>query len=185
MANDPFERAERVLNVGTGEVAACRTTGILRAAAIGSCAVAAAYDARAGVGGMAHVMLPGVCPDGASSRRTRYAEDAVSEMLRRMRALGAEPSRVRVCLVGGANVLGPGHESPGPEVVQALREALESEQLVPAAQETGGILRRSCTLDVERGRVVYTKGDSPELLLWEAGAARGSGRDGVGVGGKA
>ena len=169
MANDPFERAERVLNVATGEVKACRTVGRLRAAAVGSCVIAATYDAEVGVGGMAHVMLPGACPDGSSSRRTRYAEDAVKEMLRRMTALGAQQGRVCVCLVGGANVLGQGHESPGPEVVRSLNRILDRRGVTVVSADTGGTRRRSCCLDVGRERVTYTVGDSPDRTLWEAG----------------
>ncbi len=169
MANGPFGRAERVLNVGTGEVKACRSGGILRAAALGSCVVAAAYDAEAGVGGMAHVMLPGACRNGTSARRNRYAEDAVKEMLGAMTALGAQQVRVRVCLVGGANVLGHGHESPGPDVVRSLNRILDRRGVTVVSADTGGTSRRSCCLDVGRERVTYTVGDSPDRTLWEAG----------------
>ena len=47
------------ISVSSGEINACRAEGVLRASAIGSCVVVAAYDAGTGAGGMAHVMLPG------------------------------------------------------------------------------------------------------------------------------
>ena len=158
------------VSVSSGEVKACKGDGILRASAIGSCVVVAAVDPGAGVGGMAHVMLPGPSCGRDPSSRTRYAEDAVEEMMRQMAALGADEARARACLVGGANVLGDGHGSPGPEVVRSLAEILGSTGITTVAEEVGGTLRRTCSLDVARGRVTYTVGDSEPRTLWEAEA---------------
>ena len=159
---------ERDISVDSGEVAVTKEAVVLRASAIGSCVVVAAYDANAGVGGMAHVMLPGTSPNGGGTNRTRYAGDAFDEMMRDMTALGAATNGMSVCLVGGGNVLGDGYDSPGPQNVQSLIEILGKKGIVPAAREVGGTLRRSCSLDVSCGRVTYTIGDSAERVLWQA-----------------
>ena len=156
------------VSVDSGDVGACKQAGILRASAIGSCVVVTAYDPGSGVGGMAHVMLPGAAGDRAPSRKSRYAEDAIEELMRRMKKLGADPTRSPVCLVGGANVLGDGHGSPGPEIIQSLTEIFAGRGITPVATELGGTLRRSCSLDVGRARVTYTVGDSGPRVLWEA-----------------
>ena len=156
------------LSVASGEVGARKGAGILRANAIGSCVVATAYDAHTGVGGMAHVMLPGASRDQRPSRKTRYAEDAVEEMMREMVVLGAKAARVHVSLIGGANVLGDGHDSPGPEIVQSLSEVLGGMGVRLVATEVGGTQRRSCALDVACRRVTYTIGDSEQRVLWQA-----------------
>jgi chemotaxis protein CheD len=164
------------VNVLTGRVRTRLKHGFLRAGALGSCVAVVAYDGRSNVGGMAHVMLPGSAPDHAGSRRTRYAADAVKEMLREMQALGAKRRSVNIWLVGGANVLGAGHHSPGPQVVRSLIQVLKKRDLVPVARRTGGTLRRSCSLYVHSGRVTYRVGDSPERTLWEpAGTKNDSG----------
>jgi len=154
-------------SVDSGEVAACRGDGILRAGAIGSCVVVTAYDPDAGVGGMAHVLLPGASRDPDPSVRTKYAEDAIQELMRKISALGAREERLRVCLVGGGNVLGPGHDSPGPEIVISLTKILGRMCIEPVATEVGGAQRRSCSLDVASGQVTYTVGDSERLTLWK------------------
>lgn len=159
---------DRDISVDSGEVAATQGAAVLRAMAIGSCVVAAAYDTNTGIGGMAHVMLPGTSPHGAGTNRTRYAGDAIEEMLRRMTALGAATNGMSVCLVGGGNILGGGHDSPGPEIVQSLIAILGEKGIVPVAMEVGGTQRRSCSLDVSCGRVTYTIGDSVERTLWNA-----------------
>jgi chemotaxis protein CheD len=169
------------VSVDSGEVGACKGDGILRASAIGSCVVVTVYDPDSRVGSMAHVMLPGTSRDRDPSGGTKYAEDAMREMMRKMAALGAKPAGLCACLIGGGNVLGDGHDSPGPETVRSLAEILRRMHIEPVAMEVGGTERRSCTLDVASGRVMYTVGDSTERTLWEAktsgsGAAEKTGR---------
>jgi hypothetical protein len=67
------------------------------------------------------------------------------------------------------NVLGPGHDGPGPEIVRSVAEILGRMHIVPVATEVGGDQRRSCSLDVASGRVTYTVGDSRSMTLWESG----------------
>ncbi|MFC1672275.1 chemotaxis protein CheD [Planctomycetota bacterium] len=156
------------MSISSGEVSACKGEGILRASAIGSCVVVTAYDPDSRVGSMAHVMLPGASRDKDSSRRTRCAEDAIREMMQKMADLGADEARAHVCLIGGGNVLGDGHVSPGPEIVRSLTEILGRRGIEPVGIEVGGTQRRSCVLDVAGGRVTYTIGDSARQILWES-----------------
>jgi len=158
------------ISVNSGEAKACGGEGILQASAIGSCVVVAAYDPDSIVGGMAHVMLPGRSPGPEASVKTRYAKDAVEEIMRVMSNLGVMEARAHVCLIGGGNVLGDGHDSPGLDIVRSLTEILGGKGITPVAMEVGGTQRRSCALYVSRGRVTYTVGDSEQRTLWEAKA---------------
>jgi chemotaxis protein CheD len=161
--------------VDSGEVKVCKGEGVLHAGAIGSCVVVAAYDPDCRVGGMAHVMLPGVSRDRDPAGRTKYAEHAVQEMMQKMVDLGSKEARLYVCLIGGGNLLGDGHDSPGAETVRSLAEILHRMRIEPVVMEVGGIQRRSCTLDVHRGRVSCTIGDSAQRKLWEVeGSIAGS-----------
>jgi chemotaxis protein CheD len=167
--------------VNSGEVKACRGDGILQASSIGSCVAVAAYDSDSAVGAMAHVMLPGESRGPDPSVKTKYARDAVEEMMRVMSNLGAMEARVHVCLIGGGNVLGDGHDSPGLGIVRSLTEILGRKEITPVAMEVGGTQRRSCALHVARGRVTYTVGDSEQRTLWEAkGCGPGSADEGGG-----
>jgi chemotaxis protein CheD len=164
-----MENTSQEIFVNSGEINACRGNGILHAGAIGSCVVVVAYDPDFAVGGMAHVMLPGESPDPAPSVKTKYAKDAVEEMMRVMLNLGATDDWVQVCLVGGGNVLGAGHDSPGPDIVRSLTGILGGMGITPVAMDVGGTQRRSCTLHVSCGRVTYTVGDSEQRTLWDVG----------------
>jgi chemotaxis protein CheD len=156
--------------VDSGEVRVCKGDAVLRASAIGSCVVVAIFVPDCRVGGMAHVMLPGASRGQDSSARTRYAEDAMQEMMLKMANLGTKESRMYACLIGGGNLLGDDHYTPGPETAQSLTEILRRMNIEPTAMEVGGTQRRSCSLDVGCGRVTYTVGDSTEHTLWEVEA---------------
>ncbi len=165
-------------NADSGDVLALKREGTLRASAIGSCVVVAAYDPDSGVGGMAHVMLPGAPCGPRHPRKTIYAEPAVEEMIGRMSALGAEQERIRACLVGGGNLLGPGHEAPGVQTVESLRGTLDGRGIPIMAEDVGGTQRRSCMMDVASGRVAYTVGGSEQKELWRSGSGRKTPGDG-------
>lgn len=157
--------------VTSGLVEACQGKGFLRAGAIGSCVVVAGYDPGSCVGGMAHVMLPGISRDPDPSVRTKYAVNALQEMIQKMSDLGAKRAGLNICLIGGGNLLGNGHNSPGPETAQSLSERLDTMGIRPVATALGGTQRRTCSLDVACGRVTFTVGDSAERTLWEASVA--------------
>lgn len=157
--------------VNSGEVAACQGSGVLRAGAIGSCVVVTGYDPDSCVGGMAHVMLPGVSQDPDPSVRTKFAENALQAMVQKMLASGATEAGLHICLIGGGNLLGEGHDSPGPETVRSLAALLDIMNIRPVATELGGTQRRTCALDVACGRVTYTVGDSAGRTLWEPRAS--------------
>jgi len=90
--------------VNLGEIAITKDRSVeLVCLGIGSCIVVCAYDPAAGVGGMAHVVLPR--SDGTEGASTKYADVAVPTLLDRMGKQGAKKSRLIVKLVGGAQML--------------------------------------------------------------------------------
>lgn len=155
--------------VDSGEVKVIRNSTILKANAIGSCVVVVAFQPKLAIAGMAHVMLPGQSPSiRFSAANTRYAKDAIERLLLDIEKLVPFTDDFHVFLVGGANVLGDGNESLGLSIFNSATEILQERGIVPTAVDIGGTQRRTCTLDVERGRVLFTVGDSRQMVLWEA-----------------
>src|SRR4030042_1539507 len=72
--------AQKIIDVNTGEVKAAVEKGILRSVGIGSCVVVAAYNLRRKIGGMAHIMLPGIAPQ-QSLEKTKYAFDGIRQFV--------------------------------------------------------------------------------------------------------
>jgi chemotaxis protein CheD len=92
----------------------------------------------------------------------------MEELFRTMMDFKANQAKLKLCLIGGGNLLGKGHDRLGIEIAESLLEILRKMNNKPIAMELGGTQRRSGALDVESGRVTFTVGDSIEHLLWEA-----------------
>jgi chemotaxis protein CheD len=161
------------LEVGTGEVKAA-ASGVLRASALGSCVAVALVDPGCGVGGVAHIMLPGSRPSRRPELETegsepdyRYAEDAIQKLDRAVAKLGGKRSRSTAMLVGGGNILRASGDNVGELVLASVRKALDRLSIRIGPTHVGGIHRRSLTLDLGSGCVYFTVGDSPQELLWK------------------
>lgn len=160
------------LIVNTGEVKAGNNGEKIIARALGSCVALVIFDNITRSGGIAHIMLPGSSPRAEKqsiSKRTKYACDGLKRLLSLLQKYGSKKRDFYTFLLGGANVLGKSHASPGLRIVESLVEALEVEGLRPWAMEIGGFERRSCTLDLESGVLSYTVGDSEKMVLWKEG----------------
>jgi len=108
---------------------------------------------------MAHVMLPGIAPRGKDIQRTRYAVDAIEEVIERMSRLGVNRDDIEVYLVGGGNVLRREEESICKKIIESVTGILKEKRIRIKAQSLGGTERRSVSLDVDTGIVRYTVGD--------------------------
>jgi len=162
----------KIIDVSTGMVEAAKAGIILRSLAIGSCVVIAAYDSSKKVGAMAHIMLPGRAPRGADGERTRYAADAIDEMINRITKIGANKCDLEVCLVGAGNVLKKQDDTICKDNIESTTELLGKKHIPVRAAVLGGTERKCISLDVETGSIFYKEGDSREKLLWKS--TRGS-----------
>ena len=159
---------EKILNVGTGEVKVGRKGEILKSTAIGSCIVIAACDPEKNLGVMAHVMLPGRAPKNAYSESTRYAADALDEMIRIINAQGANLCDLEICLVGAGNVLKKKDDTVCKNNIESITQLLKEKNIPVRAAALGGTERKSISLDVESGSAYYTEGDREEKILWKS-----------------
>jgi len=155
------------ININTGEVAVCRGKFVLRAMAIGSCVVVAAYDPKAKVAGMAHIMLPGRAPE-KSSKKTKYAVDGIEQLLSQMLESGSDINNIEACLIGAGNVLKKEDDAICVNNIKSVTAILAEKNIPVRARSIGGTIRRSASLDVELGIVSCTEGDGRKKQLWIA-----------------
>lgn len=158
---------EKIVDVSTGKVEVAGRGAILRSLAIGSCMVIAAYDSKKKIGAMAHVMLPGRAPK-KSSEKTKYAADAIDEMIELITQAGSNKDDLEVCLVGGGNVLRKKDDTVWEDNIKSTIQLLKKKDIPIRASVVGGIKRKGVSLDVETGSVFYTKGERKEKLLWKS-----------------
>ncbi len=162
------ESPEQIMQyVNTGEVSTGGIETILNSDAIGSCVVVTAFDPNIKVGAMAHVMLPGSSPQKGVSVSTKYAADAIDELLNQLLKKGAKIENLKICLLGGANVLKRANDTIGNDNINSVEKLLNDLNFKVCAKSTGGTERRTALFHVETGSVYYTLGDSKEKLLWE------------------
>jgi len=155
-----------IVHVMTGEVNVGGRNCELVSGAIGSCIVVTVYDRINRRGGMAHIMLPGAAPEDSRIPRTKYAFNAIEDLLRRMRIAPKNLYRLGICLVGGGNVLKRKDDCVCRCNILSVKEITKYMNLVVSAESLGGEERRTARFRVEKGEVYITRGDSKEMLLW-------------------
>ncbi|MBU1537971.1 chemotaxis protein CheD [Myxococcota bacterium] len=138
--------------------------GALRASAIGSCMAVGIADIKNKVGGLAHILLPGVAPAGRKDRTHLYAGEVLPALVDQIRGLGGE--RMVAVIAGGGNVLRRPDDTICGANIRSAREVLEKLGVVILASSVGGFERRGFRMDLERVAFYCTTGCGVEELLW-------------------
>ncbi|MFH1875416.1 MAG: chemotaxis protein CheD [Candidatus Omnitrophota bacterium] len=151
------------IDVNTGEVEVSSQPVVLRAMAIGSCVVVVAFDRGRKMGGLAHIMLPGRAPEREDKDKAKYTEDAIDELLIKLKNLGVKREDLEISVVGGADLLG--ESSISELIASSVLDYLRSLGIEPRQQSLGGTQRRSVSFGIGSGKILYTEGDSQEKEL--------------------
>lgn len=146
--------AEAIM-VGMAEIKLTRSPDdILIALGLGSCIAICAYEPHARIAGMAHVVLPE--SSGIQTSAGKYADTAIPLLLENLVKQGATAYRIRVAIVGGAQLFGFNGNGVRLEVgtrnAQAVKAALEAAKLSIVATDIGGSAGRTVQLTGD-GRV--------------------------------
>jgi chemotaxis protein CheD len=150
--------------VRMGEAHASKAPGdVLACIGLGSCIGLALVDRAAGVGALAHVMLPESNPaGGAIPQPHKFADLAVPALVDLAIVHGALRIRLEAALVGGAAMfqLGGSGQDIGARNEAAVRQHLSALSIPVRATETGG----------GRGRTIWVHvGGAITITVREAG----------------
>jgi chemotaxis protein CheD len=122
---------------------------------LGSCVAICLHDPVARVAGMAHILLPNKHLSRTTDNPAKFPQSAVPLLVERMQALGADPGRCTVRLVGGASMFGnlspSGAVQMGERNVVASRQVIEEQGLAITGEATGGTVGRSVRLQANDG----------------------------------
>jgi chemotaxis protein CheD len=136
--------------------------------ALGSCIGITIHDPVAKVGGLLHYMLPesSTNPEKASKNPFMFADTGVPLLFQEAYRLGGEKTRIRVRVVGGAQLLDDsGYFNIGKRNYMALRKILGANNVVIQGEEVGGQVNRTVRLEIGSGKVwVKTSGDGEKEL---------------------
>lgn len=136
--------------------------------ALGSCIGVTVYDPVARVGGLLHFMLPtgSLNDDKAKRNPCMFADSGVPLLFTKAYELGAKKERLVVCAVGGAEILDDdGHFKIGARNRTILRKLFWKNNILLAADETGGSISRTLSLRLSDGNVVV-RHLNKERSLW-------------------
>jgi chemotaxis protein CheD len=130
---------------------------ILVTIGLGSCVAIVLHDATAGVGGLAHVLLPSPALSRKDENPAKFPQTAIPRLLELMAQRGANTRRVSARLAGGASMFAalaaPGTIQMGERNSVACRQVLIQHGVPIVAQATGGDYGRTVRLWVADGRV--------------------------------
>ena len=158
--------------VGVADMAiATESHGQLVTYALGSCIGLSAYDPVAKIGGLLHYMLPQPAEqaDPKTLKPYMFATTGIPMLMRKLAQAGAQQARLILCAAGGAEILeGAASMAIGKRNRTMLRKVLWKMGIALSAEETGGSIARTVTLDLHRGEVRLKSRDG-EGLLWAPG----------------
>lgn len=126
--------------------------------ALGSCIGIVLYDAKARVGGLAHVMHPHRERVKNNSNRAKFVDTAVDLMISRMENNGAKRENMIAKIFGGAKMFrhitgAQGIIQIGDSNIIATRTELAARNIPVAVERVGGTVGRTVMFDLSDGEV--------------------------------
>ena len=144
--------------LGVGEYGASRVPGDnVKTFALGSCVAVILLDPKTRTVGMAHIALPdsSINTDRAKELPGYFADTGVPALLKEMSKNGVKSGRgVFAKLVGGARVMDHNNVfNIGKRNVLAIKKILWQHGMGATAEDVGGTISRTVSVDVDTGRV--------------------------------
>ncbi|OFZ80195.1 MAG: chemotaxis protein CheD [Bdellovibrionales bacterium RIFOXYD1_FULL_53_11] len=161
-------RPEGSIVIGIGELGATSRNGeSIRTHALGSCVAVIFMDPKTRTVSMAHVALPdsGISSAKAKENPGHFADTAVPALVEAMQKHGYQGTGkgLIVKLVGGAQIVDPNNVfNIGKRNVLAIKKALWVRAMGAVAEDVGGVLSRTVSVDVEGGKVVISTPGKPD-----------------------
>lgn len=141
---------------------------ILVTYSLGSCVGLTLYDPFVPVGGLIHCMLPlsKIDPAKAAQNPEMFTDTGVTLLIQRLLDLGAQKRRLVAKVVGAAKMLDEsGVFNIGERNYVVLRKVLWKNNILIAAEETGGTIARTVFFHMAGGHtVIKSQGTERELL---------------------
>lgn len=124
--------------------------------ALGSCVGVAIYDPVTKRGGLAHVMLPTPTKESHRQFTGRYADLAIPELVRMLRARGSLKARLEAKIAGGAAMFrgDSAVEAVGARNVAEVKRQLALMSIPLLAEDTGEAHARTVELILDTGEFV-------------------------------
>jgi len=157
-----MKKGDKIL-VRTGQYMVSNNSHILMALGLGSCVAITLYDEEEKTGGLLHYLLPF---NPYNRKRAKYADTGIELLLLKMTEFGANRSKLKAKLFGGAFMFGDlikdRQNSIGMRNIKKGRKVLKDLCIPIIGEDVGGNYGRSIEFEQSTGIVrinSYAKGE--------------------------
>ena len=159
-----------IIKVGMADLKVCVSPNGLTTLGLGSCVGIAIRDPVTKIGGLAHVMLPdSTAIRGSEGNIAKYANTGIVELVRQMEAKGAQKSRMKAKIAGGAMMFAFQNKSElvrvGDRNVEAAKKKLGELGIPILAEDTGANYGRTVIFYPETGDYIIRAVGKPEKII--------------------
>ncbi|MFX1534351.1 MAG: chemotaxis protein CheD [Promethearchaeota archaeon] len=162
----PLTNLKQVL---AGRIVLAEPPIVLQILGLGSCVAIAFYSPEKQIGALAHIMLPSSVKALKSMPKGKYADTAVTELVRRFRKKNILCQKTVIKIVGGSSMFFHRKNQMfdiAARNIEAVKEALKKYNLKIEAEATGGTKGRSILFNLETGEIqVYFTGGQLETIM--------------------
>jgi len=145
-----------VITVGMADFKTAKMPDILLTAGLGSCIGICLHDPFLKVGGMAHIMLP-TASGSLGGNPAKYADTALELLIKEITCMGANKSRLKAKMAGGAQMFSFPGKPPvlkiGDRNAEAVGQELKKHGIPLLASDVGGSFGRTIHFDVGSGEL--------------------------------
>lgn len=152
-AYPPAGEDRHMIYLQAGQLTAAADSSVI-VTVLGSCVAICLWDARLGIGGMNHYMLP--FPTAKQSSSPRFGTIAWTQLLERIAALGSHRSDLRAGIFGGACIMDAfrfDSDHIGVRNVELAEQQLRDAGIVVLQREVGGRRGRKLTFETRTGHI--------------------------------
>ena len=135
---------------------------------LGSCIGVVIYDPKSRIGGMLHYMLPesSLDKDKAEKNPYMFADTGIPSLFKSAYALGAQKNRLKVVVVGGAQILDQkGFFNIGKRNHLALRKLFFKNGVIVDHEDVGGNVNRTIRIEIGTGDIYMKTSGQTEVKL--------------------
>ena len=153
------------VQVGISELVVSEGDDTLKSYGLGSCLAIGLHDPDAGIGGLAHIMLPnGDRAENGEAKPGKYADTAIRALLRRMVERGASYTSVEAKIAGGSDMFEFENfgDGVGQRNIAAARDELDKLGVPLVAEDVGGTYGRTVEFTPSTGELVVKTGSDEE-----------------------
>ncbi len=145
-----------VISVGMADFKTAKSPDLLLTAGLGSCIGICIHDPFLKVGGMAHIMLP-TASGSLGGNPAKYADTALELLLKEIAEMGANRTRLRAKIAGGAQMFSFPGKPPilkiGDRNAEAVQQELKKRGIPLLVTDVGGSFGRTIHFDVGTGEL--------------------------------